>query len=273
MQLTVREPVTPSLRLELASGRRLLLRQDGQVVLLVRADTDNYGLRVFRTGRYESVLPPLRRTSRSPDGWVHQFANHLRNGPLHVGTWELEARPLPAYSLAGDLVREYPATYLDWFGDGWNGVLPLSELPDENTSRVKACRKQAAEGILPPILLWWVSALDGWLLLDGHSRLVAARAEGIEPPVIQLSLAMDPDDHADVIRRATDRHQQAMEQVARQVEAGVPGADRAAERLQRAFGDLCSSGFAVRTRGWPLRGGAAEWDRIAAAEAPGWVTD
>jgi hypothetical protein len=245
-----------------------LLRQQERVVLLVRGDLRNYGLRVHRTGGYESPLPPLRADLiRREPSWVHQYEAWLRAsyvGPLHAGTWTLETRPLPAYSMHSDLVRSYPSAYLDWFGDGWNGLLPLRELPHENAGRVKAYRKQAVDGTLPPLLLWWVSAFDGWLILDGHSRLVAAHAEGIEPPVVQLSLAMEPAEHADVIHSATTRHEQTMASIERQIAAGVPGAERAAERMQRAFADLVSQGFAVRTRGWPLRGGVPEWERIAA---------
>jgi hypothetical protein len=143
----------------------------------------------------------------------------------------LESRRLPQYSTRGDLVRDHPSVYLDWFGDGWNGLVPLRELPAENAGRVKAYRKQAADGTLAPVLLWWVSGFDGWLVLDGHCRLVAAQTEGIEPPMVQLSLAMTPDEHA-----------------------------------EPAF----ARGVAVRTRAWPLRGGVPEWERTAATSAPDW---
>lgn len=273
MQVT--RPVLPALRLEVASGQRVLLRQRDEVVLLARGDLRNYGLRVFRTGRYESPLPALRAdVVRREPSWLHRFEAWLREsevGPLHAGAWTLKRRSLPAYSMSSDLVREHPSAYLDWFGDGWNGLLPLRELPPEDASRVKAYRKQAADGILPPLLLWWVTAFDGWLLLDGHSRLVAAHAEGVEPPVVELSLAMDPDEHAEVIRSATAQHEQTMASIEREVASGTSCAERAAERMQRAFADLVSEGFAARTRGWLLRGGVPEWERIAAVS--GWPND
>lgn len=266
MQVT--EPVVPALRLEVASGQRVLLRQQERVVLLVRGDLRHYGLHVHRTGGYESPLPPLRADLvRREPSWLHQYEAWLRasyGGPLHTGTWTLGARALPAYSMHSDLVRSHPSVYLDWFGDGWNGLLPLRELPREDAGRVKAYRKQAVDGSLPPLLLWWVSAFDGWLVLDGHCRLVAAQAEGIEPPVVELSLAMAPADHAAVIHSATAQHEQTMASIDRQIAAGVRGAERAAERMQRAFADLVSQGFAARTRGWPLPGGVPEWERIAA---------
>ncbi|MFD7155188.1 hypothetical protein ACFV9C_11335 [Kribbella sp. NPDC059898] len=267
--MEVTKPALPALRLEVTSGQRILLRQREQVVLLAKGDLHTYGLDVYRTGLYESPLPPLHADLvRREPSWTHRYQEWLRAseaGPLHAGSWALEARPLPAYSMRSDLVREYPAAYLDWFGDGWNGLLPLRELPPDDAGRVKAYRKQAADGTLPPVLLWWVSALDGWLVLDGHCRLVAAQAEGIEPPVVQLSLAMPPGEHAEVIRSATEQHEQTMASVEREVAAGRPGAERVADQLVRAFASLVSDGFAVRTRGWPLPGGVPEWDRLAAA--------
>ena len=45
--------------------------------------------------------------------------------------------------------------------------------------RVKMWRKRAREGTLPPVLVYDVSALTMFALLDGHDRYAAARAEGV----------------------------------------------------------------------------------------------
>lgn len=37
------------------------------------------------------------------------------------------------------------------------------------------------------MLLWELSAFDGWLILDGHDRAVAALAEGYEPASVILA--------------------------------------------------------------------------------------
>ncbi|MGB8939405.1 MAG: hypothetical protein WCD21_04060 [Streptomyces sp.] len=44
-------------------------------------------------------------------------------------------------------------------------------MPRADDPRVKAYRKQARDGTLPPVLLWWVSGLDCHLVLDGHAGL------------------------------------------------------------------------------------------------------
>jgi hypothetical protein len=201
----------PGLRFEVATGNRMLLRQRDEVVFFARVHPRNYGIDVHRTGAYESPLAPTpaelaRRFANSEQGspawldrWSHHFATGLvaaERGPLHGGTWALKPRALPAYCLTADLVADFPDAHLDWFGQGWNGLLPLRELAHRDSARVKAYRKQANDGLLAPIVLWWASGLDGYLLLDGHSRLVAAQAEQIRPEVLVLSLsaASEPDD-------------------------------------------------------------------------------
>jgi hypothetical protein len=123
-------------------------------------------------------LPPITAAlARTVPSWPHRYASWLtaRPGPLHAGWWSLRPwQPSPAvweHELAVD-----PAGYLDWCA-GWQGVVPTRPLPAGEHGRVKAYRKLAREGTLPPLLVWWVSGLDGWLLLDGHARLVAAPVE------------------------------------------------------------------------------------------------
>ncbi|MDX3235410.1 hypothetical protein PV392_06910 [Streptomyces sp. ME03-5709C] len=86
-------------------------------------------------------------------------------------------------------------------GELWE-ILPLRPMPGADDSRVKAYRKQAREGTLPPVLLWWVSGLDCHLILDGHARLAAAIAESVEPPLLQLHRTAPGDDRSARINEA-----------------------------------------------------------------------
>lgn len=70
----------------------------------------------------------------------------------------------------------------------------LRPLSAEDAPRVRAHRTHARDGTLAPVLLWWVTALDGWLLLDGHDRAVAALAEGRTPPCVVLTRVPDEED-------------------------------------------------------------------------------
>ncbi|MDT0445798.1 hypothetical protein [Streptomyces johnsoniae] len=184
----------PGLRIETADGGRLLVRQGARPLLFGRVDPHNYGVSLFRCPGYVSPLPPVRAAvmRRKPD-WAHVFRTRLAaagNGPLHAGRWLLDEAGPPPYCWRGDLVTDWPAAHLDWF-DGWHGIVPLRPLGGQDEGRVKAYRKHARDGTLAPVLLWWVSGLDGHLLLDGHDRAVAALAEGADPPCLVLALGPD----------------------------------------------------------------------------------
>ncbi|MBO3739145.1 hypothetical protein [Actinoplanes flavus] len=147
----------PGLRWELAGADRMLLRQEGRAVLFARVHPNRYGVRLFRTGGFRSPVDPIRagetRRLTTAASWSYRFA----------GTWPRRPGPrrLPPYGLTSDLVLDWPDAELDWLGDGWNGVVPLRPLPTPDDGRVKAYRKPARDGRLPPLLLWWASNLDG----------------------------------------------------------------------------------------------------------------
>jgi hypothetical protein len=102
--------------------------------------------------------------------WAHYFATALQTAqrsPLYDGRWLLSACPTRlentpwarsvARRWAKLLLAENPGE-IDWFSrqGGWQ-VLPLRQLSDPTDSRVKAYRKQAKDGILPPVLLWSIN--------------------------------------------------------------------------------------------------------------------
>ncbi|NLU81089.1 hypothetical protein HCA58_22630 [Micromonospora sp. HNM0581] len=264
----------------------MLLRQPGRLVLLGKVHQWHYGVHVYRTADYLSPLPPLRADQARQIGpsdttwfgrWAHRFASWLDDtdaGPLHNGFWILRPRRLPPYCLRGDLVTNYPAAYLDWFGDGWNGVLPLRQLPDADDARVKAYRRQAREQVLPPILLWVVTGFDGYLLIDGHCRLAAALAEGIEPPVLGLAISSDPGGDSEWLNQVTTGHVELMDRLNEQAARGLADPSRAADALARRFADMCADlPEEGRTRAWPVTGGMRAWEQQAARVAPRWTAN
>lgn len=95
----------------------------------------------------------------------------------------------PRWDLFGEDIPDLSASDAVFLIDRWwesTQLLPLSVV-DPASSRVKWWRKKAREGTLPPILLWFVSGLGAYVILDGHSRLQAARDEGVPPLFIVLS--------------------------------------------------------------------------------------
>lgn len=188
-------PTPPPLRFERqATDRQLILRQGARTLFLSRKDTDGCCryLHLHRLTGHRSPLPPLRASQlRTCTDWTHQYARWLEEtayGPLHHGRWRLTRRAAFTPGIwTTDLVRDWPHTTLELLcGGGWHGILPLRPLSSIDAPRVKAYRKHAREGTLAPVLLWWVSFLDGWVILDGHGRATAALAEGEEPVCVEL---------------------------------------------------------------------------------------
>ncbi len=209
--LDVDLPARPALRVEVAGRGSLVLRQNDTVVLMAQVDSDHCGVEYASTGRFQSPVPPIRAAQAASFGiddpggvqrsrWAHHFATAVTassRGPLHTGRWAIttEATHLratfDATTLAGrweELLLPSGRNYMDWFthSGAWQ-ILPMRPLADPYTGRVKAYRKQAKDGILAPILLWWISGLDCYVLLDGHGRLVAALAENLKPLLLSLS--------------------------------------------------------------------------------------
>ncbi|GLZ14081.1 hypothetical protein Acsp04_43160 [Actinomadura sp. NBRC 104425] len=278
--LTVAQGRVPGLRMEVAHPRRMLLRQGRDAVLLGLVDEDRYGVRVLRTGRYASPLPPLRAAEarvREYRDWAYRFAAWLDEAdtsPLHEGRWVLRMfntsvwEPLSwwwGWGLVG--AEPEPSAYVDWLGNGWGGVLPLRPLSPPDAGRVKAYRKLVRERVLPPVLLWAVSGLDGHVVLDGHDRLAAALAEQVTPPMLVLTRGIDAAAQRAVLDAVEGHVTGIIEKLRRRPE---PGAQRQIDALVQG---LARTAAAVpydeeRTRAWPLKGGAGAWDAEAAAH--GW---
>jgi hypothetical protein len=75
-----------------------------------------------------STSTVARRLGADRMRWAHWFADRLTQ-PLHNGDWVLQTRSRAPYPLTGGLVRDHPASYLDWFGAGWHGTVPCADCP------------------------------------------------------------------------------------------------------------------------------------------------
>ncbi|MGW3499042.1 hypothetical protein [Streptomyces sp. NPDC001020] len=209
LYMELQHATEPGLRPQVANGNQIVLSQGPDAVLFAKIDDDRGGGEYSRTDHYRSPIAPLRATEvravterEQPSWyarWAHRFANALQTssiGPLHEGRWVLSQRlAREGMTRTGDgaagqwrslLLDDHPDGYIDWLTGSWR-VIPLRQMPPPDDGRVKAYRKQAREGILPPALLWWFSGLNCYVILDGHARLVAAIAENREPAVLVLS--------------------------------------------------------------------------------------
>ncbi|QLQ36571.2 hypothetical protein [Micromonospora robiginosa] len=297
-------PARPGTLVEVTGGGRLQIRQGPTVVLLARLDAAHYHVDHRRLPGYRPVLPPVRSADARRIGggraedrgvrWAYRFADLLTSagaGPLYPSRWLVQPnapnlRYVAAYGAvreAADVARRWSellvdrdAGQLDWYIHGGSGlVLAMRPMSRADDARVKSYRKQVRAGLLPPILLWWVSSLDSYLLLDGHDRLAACLAEAVEPPLMTLTAVVD----ADEVRRRdaweVRRHAETTGHIEREISQGTPGAADALVAERRRFAaDLVAPRFNPKlTRAWMLPGGVPRWNRVAALTDPVWAAD
>ncbi|MFV8755183.1 hypothetical protein ACNOYE_31935 [Nannocystaceae bacterium ST9] len=110
--------------------------------------------------------------------WAVQIAQHVQRPSYD---W---AEQGPRVCNLEHALAEPEAIFKSWMLNGSGHCLTLRAPPAEHEGRVKHWRKQCRAGRMPPIVIWWLSGLDCWILLDGHRRLAAARLEGRLPAVI-----------------------------------------------------------------------------------------
>lgn len=203
----------PRLLVEAGNGH-LVLSVDACDHLFARVHPHLQGVRVAVAPTHElGALSPIRvdamraveRASREhePFAWAQWFARAVADANLFApGDYAItEARDGSDPSLRIDagaaplsLVSLDPVvpcldapsvSWLDWFGDD-RDVLRLRVPSAVDAARVRAWRKRARDGTLPPVLLWFVTGLDTCVLLDGHDRLLSAREEGVAPRLLVL---------------------------------------------------------------------------------------
>ncbi|RCH67703.1 hypothetical protein DT019_15740 [Streptomyces sp. SDr-06] len=215
-------PEPPALRFERGADRGWELRQGEQPLIQARSEGEGCcrDLHLRRLPGYRSPLPTLTAAEmRAGADWPHRYARWLEEtglGPLHHGRWRLTPRTTFAPGIwSCDFVQDWPDVTLDMLcGGGWHGVLPLRPLPAPDAPRVKAYRKHVREGTLAPVLLWWVSFLDGWLILDGHDRATAALAEGTQPACVELVRVPDEPDWQTTAEHITEAYEERLARLA-----------------------------------------------------------
>lgn len=278
----------PPFRIEYASGGLMRLVTGGRPILWARPRQYWQGVWLLApdTSRERPALPlpPLSsdtiRTIRGKPrsaAWFSQWARVFVRGltessstVLHEGSWELTSgsspgpsRPTSSRDAYGviDLGRgpgRPGQAYESWALNGSGALVAARGSSPDDAGRVKAFRKRARDGTLPPALLLFVSGLDLWVILDGHDRLRAAAIEGVPLPWVKLcpirEVTYDPDERmrAAVLRNSNTALAQGGS------EPG-PALDKINERLVRAFSD---ARFVVsKTRAAPIPGGSERWIR------------
>ncbi|MCP3136916.1 hypothetical protein [Pyxidicoccus xibeiensis] len=236
---------------------------------------------------------PAPATAEWYTAWSHRFVRELERAEdslLHSGRWCLR----PLLPVPADKAARYPCIpsahggdtpgaphslekalrfepfwteAWDWMGDERpevrsGAVLSLRAPSPESDGRVKAWRKHARDGTLPPVLLLYVQLVGKWLVVDGHDRLHAALLEGLAPPLLGLWPVLErPVMHGGQRRESATIGAEARLR-ARQ---GPKDIDAANQTLLRGFETYHRVAI---TRAWWLTGGYKTWRRevLAARE-------
>ncbi|MEI2454821.1 hypothetical protein [Lysobacter firmicutimachus] len=221
----------------------------------------------------------LPQAQRLP-GWSRVFAQALAEGPASFlypglwvlmamrpkpGTWTFETEPLRRAQAswwledARDALREDPLFFIDW----WHGRYPLLNLRAPaavDDGRLKWWRKKAREEALPPVLLWYLSCLNGYVIVDGHLRLQAALLEDRPPSFLvaysAYEQAVRPDPAAQ--RAILDSYERHARELALRLPQRRPiGTDSINATLIAAFDDRPL--LLPRSYGWATRRPEAQW--------------
>lgn len=272
LQLHCTAPERPALVVELTTGLRIRVRLGEHPLLHARVHPAYDGVWLLRSpAAFTAIFPPFQEAElrQIPDAprsaawflrWARRFAElcDQHAGPLHSGDWLIEP-DVPLTKLADPsrtLLRPGALLYERWWGGAT--LLTLRDPSPASAARVKALRKQARAGTLPPLLALYVSGLAIYVLLDGHDRLQAAELEGQTPTLLALvpirKTAVAPAQQDEVAPR-----------LARGIERSVPPGriltraqiQNLNEILIRAYS---TTELTTKTRAYPLAGGSARWN-------------
>lgn len=141
--------------------------------------------------------------------WRDFFLKRLSQSPtsfIYNGLWQINTLPVKSKSLGkwffGDSYKKYSKSvnsyitfdpqqifkenpsYIAWEGDS-NNLIPLKAVNPED-SRLKWWHKKILEDRLPPILVWYISGLCAYVIIDGHYRLYAAIKNNYQPNFIVI---------------------------------------------------------------------------------------
>jgi len=131
--------------------------------------------------------------------WSRFFAKQLSNESqsiLSSGLWTItigstfENRMANTSEFINDIENAFDKEnprWIDW-DIGRNGsIVALKNEPNKENGRVKWFRKLVREESCPPVLVWYLSCIDGYVILDGHSRLKAFQLESSDVKFLVLN--------------------------------------------------------------------------------------
>ena len=226
LEVVIPEEVNPSL--QLLSNNNLKFKLDGPAAPLFWGIIDEgyYGVSILRNDNEwpleQMPVKPIQAADieasiqysgfERDSFWARFFAKSLsksKASPFYKGKWSLTNKNPYIETSEYDLPVEEPTAenkagfynvrplYLDWGAVGSYAVIALKSMPDKKEGRVKWWRKQVRAGNCPPVLIWFISCLQAYVVLDGHARLRAFTLEKQAPDFMVLKaineLKREPD--------------------------------------------------------------------------------
>jgi hypothetical protein len=280
LEVSLNRAARPTVHVEFARPDLFRLVIGVRIGLIARVEAGWRGLWWWRPhdATTPRIFPPIRAATARAIGsnlpaWARHIATQLPTSPIaYPGSWRLMLPSSREHPFGDRPLSERLEACLEVFGGrtAWSlsgsGAVYALRAVDSASARCKAWRKVARDGVLPPILLFFVSGIDSWLLIDGHDRLAAGLLEGRPPTVLLLSSVIEkrwPHGARDQTERI-----RGLEHRARHPPAN---ALQLAELNQQAIAVFREPRVVVaRTRAWALPGGAdAWWEAVRARLADG----
>jgi hypothetical protein len=271
----------PPLRIEKGSLLRVALRGPSGVHLVGKIESYwEWWTRAVGDAPVGAVVPlpvrAIRQIEAEPgtDAWLKAWAkwfatelNASAGSPLYGSRWRIsiprkerswmDPAPPPPRVVDG-VVEELGFREEEPLAQ--NRLLALRTPSRETSPRIKAWRKVAREGRLPPVLTWyWRRGLGVHVVLDGHDRLRAAALEKVTPTFLVLesyalrALAVTPEVKAERLRGLELASQFAKDPVLRE------------SLNQRVIEEFRPFALEPTLYGWLMAGGVEEWTRVANA--------
>jgi len=122
--------------------------------------------------------------------WSRFFAKQLigdSQSTLSSGLWTITIGSSVLTKMANaseyindvnDAFTEENPRWVEWDIGRCGSLIALKNEVNEVNGRVKWFRKLVMEGTCPPVLVWYLNCIDGYVVLDGHCRLKAFQLEG-----------------------------------------------------------------------------------------------
>ena len=131
--------------------------------------------------------------------WSRFFAKELNNenkSILSSGIWTISIGS--SYKNRTDNTLEFiedienafdkeNPRWIEWDIGRCGSIVALKNEPNKENGRVKWFRKLVREDSCPPVFVWYLSCIAGYVILDGHARLKAFQLESVPAKFLVLN--------------------------------------------------------------------------------------